>query len=223
MKTTLFLLQFCLVSSIFAQKKLEKQEEKPVFVKVHAFKVTPLEFLNRHTVFAYERLLKPDRSVEYRLDVIGLGTKTVIKSRKKGLILTIGYKFISESSKKSNYPAIYGLRGTYLEPEASLGYTNESYMHQTFVNGVKKIPEIRFENTTIASLGLSLGIQKIHTKKFLFNYFVNFGISAFSPKKSFPAISNSNVLAIEADKNGIGTNRSFKIGCFIGFADLMKK
>ena len=93
--------------------------------KKNAIKLDFLSPLTGNTTFTFEHSLKPGRSIEASLGIIGLGFKPNDR-QSTGAFIRFGYKFIKSPDfyfSKMRYSHI--LKGTYVKPEISFGYYSE--------------------------------------------------------------------------------------------------
>ncbi len=95
--------------------------------KKNAFKVAFLSPLFGHLGLSYERSIRPGRSYEIGLGIIGAGAQyTEYKSH--GVFAKLGYKFISSPDyylRGMRYAHV--LKGFYAKPEITLGYYATQY------------------------------------------------------------------------------------------------
>jgi len=93
----------------------------------NAIKVDFLSPATGNTTFSYERSLKPGRSVEGSLGIIGLGVDNADRNA-GGLFVKFGYKFIKDPDfylRGMQYAHL--LKGSYVKPEIALGYMKRDY------------------------------------------------------------------------------------------------
>jgi len=93
----------------------------------NALKVDFLSPATGNTTFSYERSLKPGRSVEGTLGIIGLGMDNADRNP-GGLFVKFGYKFIKDPDfylRGMQYAHL--LKGSYVKPEIALGYLKRDY------------------------------------------------------------------------------------------------
>lgn len=150
----------------------------------HALKINFLSPLFGTTEFAYEQVIKPGRSWETSLGIIGLGND-IQDINPKGVFGKFTYKFMRDPDfymNRMHYSHI--LKGAYFAPEIALRhmaydsnnydyyYDSNGHYHSTYSQGR--------ENLTTLALMLKLGKQWIFDDAFLLDiYFgVGYGIGA---------------------------------------------
>lgn len=103
--------------------------------KKNIIKVDFLSPLTGNTTFAYERSLRPGRSVEASLGIIGLGIDPGDENP-GGAFVKFGYKFIKDPDfylRGMRYAHI--LKGGYIKPEVALGFlSRDTYNYDNFYN-----------------------------------------------------------------------------------------
>lgn len=90
--------------------------------KKNILKIDFLSPLTGNTTFAYERSLRPGRSMEASLGIIGLGND-IDDENAGGAFLKVGYKFIKDPDfylRGMRYAHI--LKGGYIKPEIAFGF-----------------------------------------------------------------------------------------------------
>ena len=196
-----------------------------------AYKISFLEPLFGHTSFIYERNLKPGKSVEGRLNIIGLGrvnnndytyNNTRVKPKPFGLGLTLGYKFYHKPdyyTSRQRYAHL--LKGGYIRPEINLTSYAENKVYYKF-NGTTSTAVSERVKTTFGVAMLTFGKQWILDDAFAIDFFAGVGIGVISRGKintgngtfSETNFSSSNYGHVIAD-NGLAMNIGFNIG-FLG-------
>lgn len=139
----------------FSEEKIKKNGKAvktlPPLAYNQAIKVPVFALLSNHLKINYERQLKPNRSLEFQVGIVGLGnpvqragyfnestyefepgkfdTYRTSRSgtREKGFLLSTGLKF---SKNKNDNP----LRGFYLKPTVSYSYFTASYAYSDYRN-----------------------------------------------------------------------------------------
>lgn len=139
----------------------------------HALKIAFLSPLFGHTEFSYEQYIKPGRSWEVALGIIGLGLDPY-DANPKGVYTKFAYKMIRKPdyySQRMHYSHI--LKGAYIAPELALRYAtfdNESYDNYTHqYTGL-----VREEDISIA-LTLKVGKQWVIDDGFIIDWYLGFG------------------------------------------------
>ena len=197
-----------------------------------AYKISFLDPLFGHTSFIYERNLKPGKSIEGRLNIIGLGrtdnnnnytyNNTTIKPKPFGLGLTLGYKFYHKPdyySSRQRYAHL--LKGGYIRPEINLTSYAENKVSYSY-NGTTSAAISQRVTTTFGAAMLTFGKQWILDDAFAIDLFAGVGIGVISRGKistgngtfSETNFSSSNYGHVIAD-NGLAMNFGFNIG-FLG-------
>ncbi len=197
-----------------------------------AYKISFLEPLFGHTSFILERNLKPGKSVEGRLNIIGLGrtdnnsnytyNNTTIKPKPFGLGLTVGYKFYHKPdyySSRQRYAHL--LKGGYIRPEINLTSYAENKVSYSY-NGTTSTVVSKRVTTTFGVAMLTFGKQWILDDAFAIDFFAGVGIGVISRGKistgngtfSETNFNSSNYGHVIAD-NGLAMNIGFNIG-FLG-------
>ncbi len=147
--------------------------------KKNAFKVDFLSPLTGNTTFSYERSLKPGRSIEGALGVIGLGIDQNDENP-TGAFVRFGYKFIKDPDfylRGMRYAHL--LKGSYIKPEIAVGFLNRNvnyyydYMdpYGYYYGGVNK----ERERLMTGSIQLTMGKQWIVDNAFLVDLYVGVG------------------------------------------------
>lgn len=147
--------------------------------KKNAFKVDFLSPLTGNTTFWYERSLKPGRSLEAALGIIGLGIDQNDENP-TGVFARFGYKFIKDPDfymRGMRYAHL--LKGSYIKPEISLGFLSRNvnnyyeYMdpYGYYYGGVSK----EREKLMTGSIQLTLGKQWIVDNVFLVDLYWGVG------------------------------------------------
>jgi hypothetical protein len=160
---------------IYKNGRVEKYEkplndaELYVDQKKRALKMNFISPLLGYTQFAYEQNIKPGRSFEVSLGIIGLGKNQELsywnanleKEDQKGLFGSFGYKFIRVPDFTANNQK-YGhiLQGLYVKPEVMLGHFSRNYYY--FNQST-----IQNRNTTFGAVMVNLGKQWVFSDVFL--------------------------------------------------------
>lgn len=150
--------------SMFGFENYEQQRR-------NAFKFNFFSPLAYATAFSYEHSLKPGRSIEAGIGLIGVG-KRPEGYRASGVFLNAGYKFIKDPDfyvKGMRYAHV--LKGAYFKPE--LAFSTYSYSNRTyFGNNVVTEPDI---NVTMAAVILNVGKQWVYSDRFLIDWYIGAG------------------------------------------------
>ena len=136
----------------------------------NAFKMAFFSPLTGVTAFSYERALKPGRSMEFTLSLIGLGFNNPEDAA--GLGLKAGYKFIRSPDhyiRGMRYAHI--LKGAYVKPECSFAmYTLRS----------------KNEDVVKAALMVNIGKQWVFSDIFLVDLYIGGGYGMTSSRIEDP-------------------------------------
>ncbi len=138
--------------------------------KKTAIKLNFLSPLFEYTAFSLEKSIRPGRSFETELGLIGLGFDTYKEDKSSGISLSAGYKFLRTPdfyASRMKYSHI--LKGSYVKPQVLLSiYSNE---YEAFlVGGTTTIKD----DVVSGALVINLGKQVIYDDSFLIDY--SFGI-----------------------------------------------
>lgn len=140
----------------------------------NALKVDFLSPLTGNTTFYYERSLKPGRSIEAGLGIIGLGVD-VDDRNAAGFFVKFGAKFIKSPDfylRGMRYAHI--LKGAYVKPELTLGYYARDYdvWYDPYYYGY---PSTERRNNFNGALLLNVGKQWVFDNSFLVDFFFGIG------------------------------------------------
>lgn len=166
-KSTISFIEFESGRKEYFGEALLDQEDNFLGQKRRAIKISWAGFLSGYSTVAYEQILKPGRSMEYKANLIGLGKQT--NRDAKGIIGTFGYRFYRKPTfTTSNLRRTNILQGMYFKPEVFLGRT--SYNSEGFFgNGSDK----RESSTTVGAM-INGGRQMVMGDVFIID--VGFGI-----------------------------------------------
>lgn len=149
--------------------------------KKRAIKLNFLSPLLGYTQVAYEKNLKPGRSYEISLGIIGLGKNQQVsgwntedyKADQRGVFGSFGYKFIKVPDFTANNQK-YGhiMQGLYVKPEFMAGYLsrNISIDNNLFNNG-----KIEKRSTAFGALLINLGKQWVFSDIFIIDLYGGIG------------------------------------------------
>jgi hypothetical protein len=170
---------------IYKNGRIEKYEkplndaELYIGQKKRALKMNFISPLLGYTQFAYEQNIKPGRSFEVSLGIIGLGKNQELsywngnleKEDQKGLFASFGYKFIRVPDFTANNQK-YGhlLQGLYVKPEVMVGHFSRNYYY--FNQNT-----IQNRNTTFGAVMINLGKQWVFSDVFLIDLYGGLGYS----------------------------------------------
>jgi len=190
----------------------------------NALKFNFLAPLMGYTQLSFERSLKPGRSYELTLGIIGLGKRqklyryynydmngnyyTTTKYREAaGVFLGAGYKFLTLPNFIRNgdkYSHI--LQGWYAKPEIMLG----AYSQNNFKNQLEEK-----ETVTMGSFIINIGKQWVLGELFLIDLYAGLGYALDNQGYEYNNY-NGNHFALNIDPNsGLGATGGFKIGLLL--------
>jgi len=150
--------------------------ENYILNKKNAIKVDFLSPLTGNTTFSFERSLKPGRSVEAGLGIIGLGRNT--NRQAAGFFTKFGIKYIKDPDfylRGMRYAHV--LKGGYIKPELTLGYYTKVVEYWIYDNfppyNSYSVEEQR--DVFIGSVMVNIGKQWIFDNSFLFDIYGSIG------------------------------------------------
>lgn len=142
----------------------------------HALKVTILSPLLGYTEFGYEHSIKPGKSWEVALGIVGLGIDSYDQNA-SGVYSKFTYKLMRTPDYYTNrmhYAHI--LKGAYFAPEIALRYTAyDSYANYGYYEGVYYIDETERKTEFSGAFMLKLGKQWIFGDTFLLDIYFGLG------------------------------------------------
>lgn len=144
--------------------------------KKNILKIDFLSPITGNTTFGYERSLRPGRSFEANLGIIGLGTNPD-EENAGGAFVKFGYKFIKDPDfylRGMRYAHI--LKGGYVKPELAFGF----YSHDTWnYDDYYYNHETRREDVFSGTIQLVLGKQWVFDNTFAVDIYggVGYGFS----------------------------------------------
>lgn len=169
-------------------KEMEFQQEmtNPANYEDNRKNILKIDFLSPltgNTTFAYERSLRPGRSIEATLGIIGLGLNN--NDRNAGGVFTkFGYKLIKNPDfylRGMRYAHL--LKGSYVKPELSLGFFNHDiWMWRNYDNNYSS--EKSRESVFSGTVQMVLGKQWIMDNAFAIDLFAGIGYG-FSTTEDF--------------------------------------
>lgn len=152
----------------------------------NALKINFLSPLTGYTQFGYERSLKPGRSIEFNLGIIGLGKNQVIdysyyqpgtttpeeyRRDAKGANIGIGYKFIKTPDFiNKNIRFAHLLQGGYIKPTFYGGVYDEN-----IIDYKTQVPTAARRTVSYGSLMIELGKQWIFSEQFMLDIYFGLG------------------------------------------------
>jgi hypothetical protein len=208
--------------------------------KKQALKINFLSPLLGYTALSYERSVKPGRSYEATLGIIGLGKRQEIGSDynsttristpvyrgQTGAYIGAGYKFIKLpdfTSRGAKFSHV--MQGTYIKPEVMFGVFGSTQYSYTNSNTGRRS---NYTNRTTAFGGviLNLGKQWVFSDVFLLDIYGGLGYNINNNKDVFTT-SNGETTSIEFNGyhygmvsteagSGVGLTGGIRIGILIG-------
>ncbi|MBL6445516.1 hypothetical protein JMN32_04305 [Fulvivirga sp. 29W222] len=147
--------------------------------KKHAIKFHFISPLAEHLAFSYEKSIKPGRSFETELGIIGAGFDVDDYSSSAGIYISSGYKFLKTPdfySQRMKYAHI--LKGSYVKPQVLLSVYRNKVNSQSapYYNDTD-------QNIVAGALIINLGKQIVYDNFFLMDYSIGIGYG-FSNQKS---------------------------------------
>lgn len=127
------------------------------------------------TAFSYERSLKPGKSIEFGLGIIGLGSLEDNIKDASGFYAKAGYKFIKDPDfyvKGMRYAHI--LKGAYIKPELAFAKYSMTEEYVVWQNG-NTITTSRESNSTKGAFIINVGKQWIFSDRFLVDWYAGAG------------------------------------------------
>ena len=188
--------------------------ENYVGQKKNAIKIDFMSPLTGNTTFAYEHSLKPGRSIEGTLGIIGLGIDPN-DNNPRGAFLKFGMKFIKSPDfylRGMRYAHI--LKGGYVKPELSLGYYSRLFEYSDYSYSHSYTYYSQREDIVTGAFHLDIGKQWVFDDAFLVDFFFGIGYGfATHPKKSYddPTYQFGYIIASET------VPISFSAGLKFGF------
>ncbi|MDP1726596.1 MAG: hypothetical protein Q8M15_07410 [Bacteroidota bacterium] len=142
-----------------------------------AVKLDPFSILAGMTSIAYEQSMKPGRSWEVGLGLIGLGT-TFGDEKYSGLLVRAGYKFINQPDyymRGMRYTHI--LKGGYIRPEIAISFYNTTITgsYNNYNTNTTFQHQDKYRTTALAFL-LNFGKQWVFDDIFVVDAFLGLGI-----------------------------------------------
>jgi len=175
----------------------------------HAIKVSFLSPLFGHTEFSYEQYIKPGRTWEVGLGIIGLGVDTH-DINAKGVYTKFAYKMIRKPdyySQRMHYSHI--LKGAYIAPELAFRYvTYDSDNYNAYTgqyNGEDRTEEFAF------ALTLKFGKQWVIDDSFIIDLYLGVGYGSNNGNQSMGPVPFGFV-------TGVDVPIAFTSGLRIGWA-----
>lgn len=189
-----------------------------------AIKIDPYGLVRGITSVAFEQSLKPGRSVELGLGIIGAG-RIDGNEKYSGMLVRVGYKFINQPDyhlKGMRYTHI--LKGGYIRPEFVAAFYSSEFSRQyiNHNNGQTFTYNDKYSNTAFAVM-LNFGKQYVFDDFFVVDGFVGLGIGVANQNAvdvgrdigSQPANSYTNYYGNGGRNFGFFTSSDGKMGMAI--------
>ncbi|UII32643.1 hypothetical protein LVD17_02190 [Fulvivirga ulvae] len=148
--------------------------------KKHALKFHFISPLAEHLAFSYEKSIRPGRSFETGLGIIGAGFNVDDYSKSTGVFFSSGYKFLKTPdfySQRMKYSHI--LKGSYVKPQILLSiYRNKINSH-----GSPYYSDTD-QDIVAGALVINLGKQIVYDNFFLIDYSIGIGYGFSNQKTS---------------------------------------
>ena len=202
----------------------------------NALKLNFLSPLLGYTQLGYERSLKPGRSIEFNLALIGLGKNTVIdqiyygpggtttnevRRDQAGASIGIGYKFIrTPDFINKNIRFAHLLQGSYLKPTVYAGVYTEN-----IIDYKSQVPLKENRTVSYGSLMVELGKQWIFSDQFIFDIYFGVGYCfdnikddnnyTYSSSSNESVAHHFNVIRLGSSP-GFAITGGLKIGMLLG-------
>jgi len=151
--------------SLYGEKTYENQKKK-------AIKVNFLAPLTGNTTISYEQLIRPSRSWEVSLGIIGLGDD-INDEDPRGVFVKFGMKFIKSPDfylKGLRYAHV--LKGTYVKPE--LAFSAYSYDRWLY-SGYGFSSDTNRDTNWVVALNIIVGKQYVFNDIFLLDMYFGLG------------------------------------------------
>lgn len=188
--------------------------------KKNAIKVDFISPLRNNLSFVYERSIKPGRSIEANLGIVGIGIGTDEWEDASGAFFRVGYKFIKSPDyylRGMRYAHL--LKGGYVRPDFILGTYSQSrtvdnsYWNPSPPYNFVSLITYEEQKITFGSVQLTIGKQWIYDDAFLVDIFGGLGY-CFSDidQSNFSSAVQYGVLG-----GGSGTPFSASAGFRVGF------
>jgi hypothetical protein len=152
--------------SLYGAKTYENQ-------KKHALKVNFLAPLTSNMTFSYEKLIRPSRSWEVSLGIIGLGVDNNDENP-SGVFAKFGMKFIKSPDfylKGMRYAHV--LKGTYVKPE--IAFSTYSYENSHYNFGLFPSDNDDRETNWAMAFNIIVGKQYVFNDIFLLDMYFGLG------------------------------------------------
>lgn len=176
------------------EMEFQKTMNNPETYKENKKNILKIDFLSPltgNTTFAYERSLRPGRSMEASLGIIGLGND-IDGENAGGAFLKIGYKFIKDPDfylRGMRYAHI--LKGGYIKPEIAFGFFSRDawwYNYDSYYYEPQKSRSDVFSGT----LQLIFGKQWVFDNTFAVDLYAGVGYGFSYEDKNYDYYYNNS-------------------------------
>jgi hypothetical protein len=209
--------------------------------KKAALKINFLSPLLGFTAISYEKNMKPGRSYEVTLGIIGLGktqgqntyydkqtqsTKSYNLGQ-AGAYGSAGYKFIKLpdfTSRGAKFTHL--MQGTYLKPELMFGAFSTNRVISTYVNNSGYTQRLDKKTTIFGGAIINLGKQWIFSDAFVVDIYAGLGYDINNDNSTFTTNNGESIsyeyqgyhygLASTSEGSGVGVTAGLKIGFMLG-------
>lgn len=191
-----------IADSMYGRENYAEQNKNAL--KFHFF--SPL---SGATAFSYERSLKPGRSIEAGLGIVGVGYMDESIKDASGFYTSLGYKFIKDPDfyvKGMRYAHI--LKGSYVKPELAFAIYSYHRNRYYWYNGNEQILNEK-SSVTKGAFIINVGKQWIFSDRFLIDWHFGAGYGF----KDEGAYNDPNYGFLVGDHDyPLVVNGGFKIG-----------
>ena len=206
--------------------------------KKMALKINFLSPLLGFTAFSFEKSIKPGRSYELSLGIIGLGKRQradyfsfddndPVFRQQAGAYVSAGYKFIKLpdfTSRGAKFSHL--MQGTYIKPEVMFGVFSSNQHFSTYNSRTGSRSGYRKKTTVFGGALVNLGKQWIFSDVFLVDVYGGVGYNINNDKNT---VSNTGTETVSyeyngyhygmistADGSGLGLTGGIRIGILLG-------
>lgn len=215
-----------------------KDEELYADQKKTALKVNFLSPLLGFTAFSLEKSMKPGRSYEYTLGIIGLGKRQRADyfsfddndptyRQQAGAYVSAGYKFIKLpdfTSRGAKFSHV--MQGTYIKPEAMFGVFSSNRYFSTFNSQTGSRSGYRKKTTVFGGALINLGKQWIFSDVFLVDVYGGVGYNINNDRNTVTTTGTETIsyeyngyhygMVSTGDGSGLGLTTGIRIGILLG-------
>ncbi len=197
-------------------ENVEKNFLTPVSLAEQRKQAIKLNFISPamgYTKLGYEKYLKPGQSLDFSMNIIGLGSKILTEeAAPRGVGMTFAYKFIKQPNYYNKGMRLqHCMQGMYLAPSLNLGTYNRTVNHFNWdsYDGIESTPERG--TVSYASAMLYFGNQSVIQNRFVIDFNIGLGIGKSSGIAS-TWDSGRHFGMQDWGRSGIFTTSNLKIG-----------